>query len=167
MIRNTTRNQKLGWVLFVLYLAAVTWLMFFSEMNGRGILAKEDYTYNLKPFREISRYILHADQIGARGVMLNLFGNVLGFLPCGFFLPVISKRCRRHWYKTVICAYLFSWCIEMAQLVFRAGSCDVDDIILNTCGGLVGYLLFHFVQHCRIFHRRRRRRRSGRLISKI
>lgn len=160
MIRHTTRNQKLGWLLFVLYLAAVTWLMFFSDIKGRGIMAKEDYTYSLAPFQEIRRYVLHADQIGLRGVLLNLVGNVLGFLPCGFFLPVISKRCRLHWYNTLICAYLFSYLIEMAQLLLRAGSCDVDDIILNTCGGLFGYLLFHLVQHCRIAHRKRRRQSS-------
>lgn len=157
MIRNTTRNQKLGWILFVLYLVAVAYLMFFSEMNGRGFMAKEDYTYNLVPFREIKRYILYADQIGFRGVFLNLAGNVIGFIPCGFFLPVISQRCRRHWFHTVICAYLFSYTIEMAQLLLRAGSCDVDDIILNTLGGVVGYLLFHLVQCFRIWNRKRRK----------
>lgn len=158
MIRNTTRNQKLGWILFVMYLFAVTYLMFFSEMKERGYMVKEEYTYNLVPFREIKRYIFYAEQIGWKGVLINLAGNIIGFLPCGFFLPVISQRCRKHWYHTVICAYLFSYCIEMAQLFLRAGSCDVDDIILNTLGGTAGYLLFRAVQKFRIVNRKRKKR---------
>lgn len=140
--------------------------MFFSEMEQRGLGAKVDYTYNLKPFVEIKRYILSGKQIGLRGVMLNLFGNIIGFMPFGFILGVISSRCREHWYDAVICTYLLSYGIEMVQLIFRAGSCDVDDIILNTLGGLIGYIIFHYVQHRRRvryfkLHPERQRRTRG------
>ncbi len=145
----------IGWLLFVLYLFLLLHLMFFSAMEERGLGVKSDYTYNLKPFLEINRYLFHAGQIGVRGVLLNLFGNILGFMPFGFILPVISRRCRRHWYNTVINAYLLSYGIEMVQLVLRAGSCDVDDIILNTTGALLGYLSFLLVQRFRSARYRR------------
>ena len=83
-------------------------------------------------------------------MFLNLYGNILGFMPFGFILGVISSRCRKYWYDAVICTYLLSYSIEMIQLFFRAGSCDVDDIILNTFGGTLGYIAFHIVQHERI-----------------
>lgn len=150
MAKHSTRNQRLGWVLFVLYLGALFYLMFFADMAERGLGVKENYTYNLKPFVEIRRYLFCASQIGFRGVFLNLYGNILGFMPFGFILGVISSRCRAHWYDAVICTYLLSYSIEMIQLFFRAGSCDVDDIILNTFGGTLGYIAFHIVQHERI-----------------
>lgn len=149
MAHHKTRNQKIGWVLFVLYLLALLYLMFFSEMEQRGFGAKTDYTYNLTPFLEIKRYIFFGRQIGLRGVLLNLYGNIIGFMPFGFILGVISTRCRKHWYNAVICTYLLSYGIEMVQLITRAGSCDVDDIILNTLGGALGYMAFLFVQHRR------------------
>jgi glycopeptide antibiotics resistance protein len=160
MAKHETKNQRIGWLLFMLYLIALLHLMFFSEMEQRGIGVKAEYTYNLVPFREISRYIFYADKIGFRGVMLNLFGNIIGFMPFGFILPVISSRCRKHWYNAVIATYLLSYGIEMVQLVFRAGSCDVDDIILNTFGGFLGMLCFHVVQHYRICMHSRRKART-------
>ena len=50
MAKHSTRNQRLGWVLFVLYLGALFYLMFFADMAERGLGVKENYTYNLKPF---------------------------------------------------------------------------------------------------------------------
>ncbi|MBO5598369.1 MAG: VanZ family protein [Oribacterium sp.] len=167
MAKHSTRNQKIGWILFVLYLAALLYLMFFSEMEQRGVGAKTEYTYNLTPFVEISRYLFSGKQIGLRGVLLNLYGNILGFMPFGFILGVISSRCREHWYNAVICTYLLSFGIEMIQLVLRAGSCDVDDIILNTLGGTLGYAVFCFVQHIRkvnYFKRHPERRHGSRGI---
>ncbi|SFG31643.1 VanZ family protein [Oribacterium sp. WCC10] len=152
MAQYKTRNQKIGWILFAAYLLALIYLMFFSDMEQRGLGAKTEYTYNLKPFVEIKRYIFSARQIGFKGVLLNIYGNILGFMPFGFILPVISTRCREHWFNTVICAYLLSYGIEMVQLIFRAGSCDVDDIILNTLGGALGYVIFRYV-----LYRRKRR----------
>ena len=159
MRKEYSRYRRIGWILFSLYLAALLYLMFFSDMEERGLLVKEAYTYSLVPFLEIRRYIVHAGQIGLRGVMLNLFGNIAGFMPLGFILPVISRRCRRPWYNTVLCAYLLSYGIEMSQLMLRAGSCDVDDIILNTFGGLLGYLVFIIVQRFIVWHLRKRRSR--------
>ena len=166
MAKHKTRNQKIGWVLFVLYLLALLYLMFFSEMEQRGFGAKSDYTYNLTPFLEIKRYIFFSKQIGIRGVLLNLYGNIIGFMPFGFILGVISSRCREHWYYAVICTYLLSYSIEMIQLITRAGSCDVDDIILNTLGGTIGYLVFLYVQHRRAMryikrYREKQRRYRG------
>ena len=52
------------------------------------------------------------------------------------------KRSNRKWYVVVLFSLLFSLCIEAVQLVTRRGSFDVDDLMLNTLGGFLGYLLF-------------------------
>ena len=159
MIRNTTKNQKLGWVLFVLYLVALVYFMFFAESMGRTGNSQAEYAYNLELFREIRRFIVYREQLGWKAVVMNLGGNVVGFMPFGFILPVVSRR-GRTWYNTFLLGFFLSLCIESTQLVFKVGSFDVDDLLLNTVGGILGFLSYKAVQEVRI--RRRRRAREKR-----
>ena len=55
--------------------------------------------------------------------------------------------------------YLLSFTVEFTQLIFRAVSCDIDDIILNTLGTALGYLLFRLVQKGRVVHRQSKKSR--------
>lgn len=159
MIRNTTRNQKFGWVLFILYLIALIYLMFFAESLGRTGNAQAEYAYNLELFKEIRRFYIYREQLGWKAVVLNLGGNVVGFMPFGFILPIVSRRGRR-WYNTFLLGFFLSFCIEITQLVFKVGSFDVDDLLLNTIGGILGFLCYKTVQEIRI--RRKRRARKNR-----
>lgn len=127
-------------MLFLLYLAGLTYLLFFAEWVGRTE-AYAEYHYNVIPFETIRRYALHREMIGKGISFLNIEGNILAFLPFGFFLPLLFIRFRRL-FLTVLMTACFSFCVELLQLVTRVGSCDVDDLILNTIGGLIGYLLF-------------------------
>ncbi len=153
MIRNTTRNQKLGWVLFIAYLALLVYFMFFAESLGRNPDLRE-YSYNLEPFKEIRRFYNYRKQLGMEAFLLNIFGNVIGFMPCGFFLPIISRRSKK-FYNTFLFSFCLSLCIEITQLVFRVGSFDVDDLFLNTVGGVLGFWMHWTVQKIRIRRRRR------------
>ena len=125
MIRNTTRNQKLGWVLFIAYLALLVYFLIFSESLGRDA-SQRDYAYNLELFKEIRRFYVYRKQLGMEAFLLNVFGNVIAFMPCGFFLPIVSRRSRK-WYNTVLLGFLLSLSVETLQLVLRVGSFDVDD----------------------------------------
>ena len=153
MIRNTTRNQKLGWVLFLAYLALLVYFLFFAESFGR-VSENRDYAYNLELFKEIRRFYTYREQLGMKAFLLNIVGNMVGFMPFGFFLPIISRRSRK-WYNTVLFGFCFSLCIEVTQLVMRVGSFDVDDILLNTIGGAMGFVTYRIVQ------KYRRRRMNG------
>ncbi len=161
MIKNTTKRQKMGWVVFVFYLIFLAYFLFFSDYFGRGSHAQEEYAYNLVPFTEIRRFIVYRHVVGTKSFLLNIPGNIVGFMPFGFFLPVISRR-SRVWFNTVLLSFLFSLCVETVQLIFKVGSFDVDDIILNTLGGLLGYILYKIVQTIRV--RRRRRAKSEKSI---
>ena len=72
--------------------------------------------------------------------LINLAGNVLIFVPMGFLPPLLWKRWRQLWAAVPLCAGV-SLLIEFLQL-FLGRSVDVDDLILNTLGGLMGYILF-------------------------
>lgn len=139
MKRN--RHQKLGFVLFILYLVLLTYFLFFAEEMGRSPDVRARYSYNLVLFKEIRRFIVYRHILGYKAVILNIAGNVIAFMPFGFFLPVIWQR-TKHWYTTTLLGFTVSLCIETAQLGFRVGSFDVDDLVLNTIGALAGYLVF-------------------------
>ena len=140
MIRNTTKRQKMGWVLFILYLCLLAYFMFFSESFGRTDTDR-DYAYNLILFKEISRYFKYYNVLGFPLFMINIVGNIVAFAPFGFFLPVIWVR-TRHWYITVLLSFAMSLLVETMQLVGKVGSFDVDDLLLNTIGGFAGYIIF-------------------------
>ena len=137
-----------GGVLFGIYVVGLIYFLFFAEGFGRG--GGELYgSYNLRPFQEILRCIRYWDILGAEYVILNLAGNVIGFM----LLPVFARSVRRGW-KVGILSFEISAVVEISQLIFRVGSFDVDDMILNTLGGLLGYFLFcTVIQGVRIFRR--------------
>ena len=140
-VRNRQKkNQRiLGKVFFVLYIAFLIYFLIFSERYGRepGSAA---YSYNLLPFKEIQRFWTYRYQLGFGAVFTNLIGNILIFVPFGFFLPLASKF--RSMAMTVFLSFGLSLCVEMIQFITQVGSFDVDDLILNTLGGLIGYYLF-------------------------
>ena len=139
------RHQVLGFILFVLYLVLLTYFLFFAEEMGRSPDGRAVYSYNLVPFKEIRRFIVYRELLGFKAVFLNIFGNIIAFMPFGFFLPVIWKR-TEPWYTTTLLSFLLSLGIELTQLVSKVGSFDVDDLFLNTVGGLAGYLIFCLVK---------------------
>lgn len=139
------RHRILGFLLFVLYLVLLIYFLFFAEAMGRSPEAREEYSYNLTLFKEIGRFYMHREILGYRALVINIFGNVLAFMPFGFFLPMIWKR-TDHWYTTTILSFVMSLCVETVQLVSRVGSFDVDDLLLNTVGGLLGFLGYRLLR---------------------
>lgn len=75
--------------------------------------------------------------------------NVLLFLPLGFLLPFIWPRfC--HIKNIFLAGFLFSFCIEFSQL-WNNRCTDVDDLLLNTLGAILGFLLYQLVKRiCRL-----------------
>ncbi len=135
------RHRKQGFVLLILYLVLLTYYLFFAEAMGRTPEIREGYSYNLVLFKEIRRFIVYREILGYHAVMLNIVGNVAAFMPFGFILPEVWDQLNR-WYTIMFLGFLFSLCIEFAQLIGHVGSFDVDDLLLNTIGALLGYFAF-------------------------
>jgi glycopeptide antibiotics resistance protein len=74
-------------------------------------------------------------------MMNNLLGNLLGFIPFGFLLPLLMPFFRNI-VKILLAGFLLSLGYETVQLVFGLGIFDVDDLILNTTGVLIGFIIF-------------------------
>lgn len=146
-MRDNAKKKKYalwgGRVLFGIYLMGLCYFLFFAENYGRE-LGQEYYRYNLIPFKEIERFWKHRDILGIHS-FYNLAGNILGFVPAGFFIPILWKK-RKNFLFTLCVTFEMSFVVEILQLLFRVGSFDVDDLILNTLGGMLGYLLLLLVE---------------------
>ncbi|MGF0032084.1 VanZ family protein [Bariatricus sp. SGI.154] len=138
-LKSNKRLRILGKILFVLYIIFIIYFLLFSDWYGRTGEMQE-YHYNLVLFKEIKRFWNYRDQVGLFAMFTNLFGNVIIFVPFGFFMPMASKY--RSFFTTVFYSFGLSLCVETFQLIAKVGSFDVDDLLLNTIGGLVGYIVF-------------------------
>jgi glycopeptide antibiotics resistance protein len=85
---------------------------------------------------------------GIKNFYENLFGNIIMFIPFGIFLPWLYKK--KFW-KVVLIAALSASCIEFIQFLnMFAGYyryVDIDDVILNTSGAVIGYWIFKVFFH--------------------
>lgn len=118
-------KRKWGWMaLLTLYLNAM-----YIVIGVPGVqYICWDPTLNLIPFQDFSAR-------NVEGMVL----NAIMFAPLGFLLPAYFER-YRHWGRTLAAGFLTSLTVELIQLfTFRAT--DVDDLIMNTLGTLVGFLL--------------------------
>lgn len=131
----------------IIYLAVLMYVCFFSERYGRGAVS-EHYRYNLIPFKEIRRFFTYRDILGAKAFVMNMFGNVFVFMPFGFMTAVMSSKFRS-FIRAAAVTLVLSMMIETVQLVCRVGTFDVDDLILNTFGGWLGYAVFSFADWLR------------------
>lgn len=87
---------------------------------------------NVELFRIFSIYRLTNTQI---------LGNFFMLMPLGIYLPLLYKRVS-HLVAVAVVAFLVSACIECLQLITSYRSADVDDILLNTAGAVVGFIIF-------------------------
>ena len=68
--------------------------------------------------------------------------NIIFFIPYGFLLPASFKRLRSFITIFLIC-FISSFFIELTQLIFCLGRCQMDDLLANVLGGIIGYILFY------------------------
>ncbi len=137
--RQVKRTRTVGKILFVLYIFFLLYFLIFSDWYGRSGIG-EEYRCNLVLFKEIRRFVEYRETLGLFAVFTNLFGNILIFVPYGFFISVASRM--RGFLMTLFYSFGLSLGVEVFQLLTRVGSFDVDDLLLNTIGGILGYVLF-------------------------
>ena len=116
-------------LIFIIYI-----LMFFQVVTYQDVIS---YGNNFIPFKELTRYA-----IGSKLFFKNVIGNILLFMPYGFFASYYLKLNKKR--IAFLLILLVSLAIEGVQLVI--GRCfDVDDILLNIIGGMFGYFIYRFL----------------------
>ena len=119
-------HEEIFNLLFVIYLMVLFRLVTSQDLPGGGT--------NLTPFHEILRY-----DYGTNGFYKQVFGNILLLIPLGYFL---TKYCNiRRFGGIFLMSFLSSLSIEVVQH-FIGRSFDIDDVILNVVGGVLGFLIY-------------------------
>ncbi|MFJ7667568.1 VanZ family protein [Lysinibacillus sp. NPDC097195] len=131
-----------------LFIAYVCLLLYFVVLKINGFterikIIKQSreagfWNYNIYPMRTITPYL---EDITYTYAYLNILGNIIPFVPLGMFIPIIYKRYSN--LKQVL--IIFTICIigiETLQFITMLGFFDVDDILLNMIGCLVGYSFY-------------------------
>lgn len=116
--------------LFIIYLLLLFELVTNTDMTSIG--------NNFQPFKEITRYVIDSPLF-----YRNVLGNVLLFVPFGVFVCYYIRKC--NFLKVLIITFLGSFTIEAVQLKIGR-TFDVDDIILNVLGGIIGFLLYKILR---------------------
>ncbi len=116
-----------------------------SKVDGRiqplifDIATAFPFRVNLIPFVNLFDYD------NKRDLLLNVIGNVAMFIPSGIVLPIVYKRLDTFG-RVLVAGAGISLCIEIIQLPFRVRATDIDDLVLNTVGVIVGYGLYSLIQ---------------------
>jgi glycopeptide antibiotics resistance protein len=121
------------WLGFALYLAFLLKLLLLSRPIG------SERSVNLIPFATILDYA----RGGSHLAFGNVVGNVLAFAPLGAYLPVLTRRMRVG--RNLLVVVATSVAAEIIQCVLGLGSSDIDDVILNSTGGLIGILIIRLL----------------------
>ncbi|ASV66942.1 MULTISPECIES: VanZ family protein [Cytobacillus] len=142
--------KLVGWVVFVIYILLLTKFILFKYPYSYSSILNNFignnpyfswYNHNFIPFKTITEYLKLSNEISLSIRFDNLFGNLIGFLPFGFLMPLLFQRFYRL-KKVTTATFTLSLFYELCQLFFSMGNFDVDDLLLNTFGGIIGYWIF-------------------------
>ncbi|MGO5051270.1 VanZ family protein [Lachnospiraceae bacterium LCP25S3_G4] len=132
--RHVAIYTLIGVVLSILY---ATILIYGFDIN----FCPAYYFLNLIPFV----WIKETYEMGVGKMIEQLLMNIVMLIPLGFILPIVFKSVRK-WWKTGLTILSFIFLIETFQY-FIGRSADIDDVIMNTFGGLIGYGLSSICNH--------------------
>lgn len=155
-IENNNKAMKFNlWIFFILYLVLLITLTLFDPMWGRngfnsfnwtqeGLDIYLDNSVNLVPFKTIIEYIqkIFTSLLDTSTIFLNLFGNIACLMPLALFIPILFKKVdnTKKFLISILCVTLG---IELIQFITFTGSCDIDDVILNTLGAFIMYKILN------------------------
>ena len=152
--------KRFGKMLFVLtfsvYFFCVLLILFFCRKADLQTPIGEYFSLyaNLKPLQTLMRYIRYVFiRKDAQSILLaltNIGGNLLLFLPMGFFLPWLFSELRRPNNAFFVIAFMI-FSSEIFQGIFRIGVPDADDFLMNVLGAAAGFGIARLLDFCKKF----------------
>lgn len=141
-MKKTIRKRigLISWIILIIYVLVIIYFVLFSDRLGRAD-GYSTYRYNLVLFDEIRRFVTYREYVSTGAFILNIFGNLVVFFPVGFLIPILRTK-KTGVIRIMIYSFLFSLFIESVQLVAKVGVFDVDDLFMNTLGGVIGWICY-------------------------
>lgn len=119
--------KKARWVLFALYCLFIVWYTVLSRKAGEP-RADLRFMWSYKD--------LIAGKSTAKADVIQNLQNIAFFIPFGLLLSL------KKWWKVLLTALCFSATVEACQYMFALGLCELDDVISNTFGAMIGYWIW-------------------------
>lgn len=124
----TWRGLKAGKLVSLLLLAEYYFLLIYVTVICR--IPKDHYTYNFKLFWSYDNYIYEIQSMM----------NVMVFIPIGLLIGCSFRSLP--WYKIFLYGFTMSVLIEFLQLILKRGFSELDDVMHNTIGFVIGYIAY-------------------------
>lgn len=100
-------------------------------------LKSNEIHYNLYLFKTIFDFIINFSFSNLKNFLINIIANIVVFIPFGFFIKMIFEKLS---FKSItIMSVLIIFLLEILQVTLRVGVFDIDDILLNVLGVIIGY----------------------------
>lgn len=131
------------WTAFILYCLILLYILFLSRAPMIWYSVPEFFIRftNLTPLKTIFEYINRYSEGFKTLSVRNLGINLFLLAPIGFLLPCLFKKLRRFW-KVTVTILITTILAELLQGILRVGSVDIDDVIFNVLGGMLGYGIY-------------------------
>ena len=154
-IYSSIRNKKINIfreiVLFIFFVYFLFLLLLTMFKGGRIEFSNQFNSYmyrehgllgiiNIVPIEDTINTFMHSET-GLRNSLRNVIGNILVFMPLGFFIPLLFEKFN-NLKKVLKVGCLSSLAIELSQLFVGNNVCDIDDVIYNTLGALAGFICY-------------------------
>ena len=151
VIKNKKTNIVREIILFIFFVYFLFLLLLTIFKGGRIEFSNQFNSYmyrehgllgiiNVVPIKETINTFMHSET-GMRNSLRNLIGNILVFMPLGFFIPLLFDKFN-NLKKVLKVGCLSSLAIELSQLFVGSNVCDIDDVIYNTLGALAGFICY-------------------------
>ncbi|WP_035343957.1 VanZ family protein [Halalkalibacter hemicellulosilyticus] len=134
--------------IFIIYIIGLLYITLLAWNYGAslGPAGPGGRNYNIIPFRSIYRIGVFSPSLV--DPIRILIGNIVLFLPFGFLVPALFSQLRKL-IVVMVLGCLTSISIEVSQFVFTHRVANIDDVILNTLGVLIGYIAFSILYSLR------------------
>jgi glycopeptide antibiotics resistance protein len=126
-----------------IYSILIFWGLYIGS-NSRQHL--KEFKYNLYPCKTIFSYIIEYNSSNKALFIINIIGNIVVFVPFGFLLPIAFQKQLNRLDKLLFASVIGIVLIEIVQLVLKLGVFDIDDVILNSIGVLIGFVILKVIE---------------------
>jgi glycopeptide antibiotics resistance protein len=138
------RLERLAWAVFAVYFFVLIRIVLFKDVPLYAILAEDSgrmRSFNGMPFATLA---MLWNGSGLLRFLENAVGNVLLFVPLGLLIPLLLKRGGK---QTLFVGVAVSLCFEIVQYIGAYGASDIDDVLLNGLGTLLGIKLLTWLRN--------------------
>ncbi|MDR1001814.1 MAG: VanZ family protein [Oscillospiraceae bacterium] len=125
------------YIMLMIRMLVISRLHVFSIIGGESIRTRE---VNLIPFRTVIEFISGRTESLRNFAVSNIAGNILLFIPLGAYVPLFGRN--KGIARSLLIVLAASLLAEIIQIILAIGVADIDDLILNCLGGLIGFLIY-------------------------